>query len=139
MMTEVRVFYATKKGANEHDSEELRARIQVTLLAHLPGKAVTVVGALTDYDERFAHFGTWEGWQLDVATGVRFNDRLPRYHMIIVTDREIGRVTAAILQHALEIRKPVLFFEVDGGTIHHVRGVSTVDSDDWKGGWRVYT
>ena len=139
MMTEVRVFYATKKDANEYDSEELRARIQTTLLAHLPEKAVTVVGALTDYEERFAQYGTWEGWQLDVATGVRFNDRQPRYHMFIVTDREIGRATAAILQGALELRKPVLFFEVGARALHHVRGVSTDDSDDWKGGWRVHT
>ncbi len=138
-MTEVRAFYATKKDANDQDVEMFRADIQTTLLAHLPGKAVEVVNALADYEERFAQFGTWEGWQLDVGTGFRYHDRQPRYHMFIVTDREIGRATAAILQHAMEMRKPVLFFEVGTRALHLVRGVSTVDSDDWKGGWRVYT
>ena len=138
-MSQVRVFYAAKKGVPEGEVEERRAAINAALLPLLPGKDVTVTAAAADFEEHFSKFGTWEGWQLDVATGVRFNDRQPRYHLFAVSDREVGRSTAATLQQALEAKKTVLFFAEEAGVFYKVRGIDTIDTEDWKSGWRVHT
>ena len=135
-MSEMRIFYAARKGAPRHEVEAVMTSIRDVVRRttnHLVDPVIT--SAEDDFNANYARLGGWEGWQREVATGIRFSDREPGYHTYVISDLDFGRATAEILRQALEAKKLVLFFDADRGSLERVERILTVDSNNWKAGW----
>ena len=135
-MDEMRIFYGARKGAPPHEVDviiaSMRDAIQRTT-NYLVDPVITP--AEDDFNANYARLGGWEGWQREVATGVRFSDRTPLYHTYVVSELDFGRATSEILRQALEAGKLVLFFDADRNVLEKIERVLAVDSNNWKSGW----
>ena len=132
-----RVFYATRRSTRKEATDLLAAEIRAAF-DQLNSIAVTwaLILAEDDYDEHFPRLG-WAAWERDVAEGVVFNDRTPRFHVFVVTDIDVGKTTASILRQALSAGKPVLFFDPSTKQFQRVGRVREVDPDCWVSGWSL--
>lgn len=131
-----RAFLATPRHMGAEATE--------TYLSHIVGKMGVpenrVDLAEKVFEDSFASLGGWQEWIEFVATGVDFLSREPRYLVIFCVVRDVGRATAQIVGRALEAGKLVAFMEEnpdEGLLLWEVRGVETVDSENWQQGWRL--
>jgi hypothetical protein len=134
--SEYRVFYAAGKGANPvavfADADFVKVG-----LTDIVGTKVTVICAHEEWAHSFATIGSWDGWARDVATGRRYPDYEPKYHVFVCPDLQIGKATAQILELALAERKPVLYWPSNSMTPVKVIGVNEDDPQNYKGGWSL--
>jgi hypothetical protein len=138
MTRELRAFYATRKDTPAHIvSEHLLALSEAFRKALGGAVGAVLTSAEDDYNANFGRLGGWEPWQRDVATGIRFSDREPRYHIYVVTEMDVGRATAEILKQALRAAKVVMYFDLERNALERVVGVVDVNADDWKYGWSI--
>lgn len=132
-----------------HDTDEFLAQLKadVTVLLAAYGPA-DVVLARDDYAANFTRCGGWDGWSIDVASGIDPVSREPRYHAYVVPSARVGKATAAILDRALRLGKPVFRFTPAkyaglggqrSGTFAGVRAITCVNERDFKAGWEVRT
>lgn len=122
------IFYA---HAKHHSNADIDAAVEQLRTA----TGATVVAGRDDFSENFARCGGWDAWCRDVAAGIRYHDRKPRYDAIICPDRIIGKATATIVEVALERGKPVLYWQ-PGEEARVVWDVETSENEDsWKAGW----
>jgi hypothetical protein len=82
-----------------------------------------------------ARLGGWDAWETNVATGVRYTDRQPLFHAVVLTDVEFGKATASIVRQALTAHKLVMFIEPQTYDLSRVGQVVTIDDSNWKTGW----
>lgn len=137
-MKTLRLFYATRKDAQDYEVASVVTSLQRAVTQLTQGAmAVEVTSAKQDFEARFAQLGGWDAWILDVAAGVRYDDRQPRFHAFAVTDLQVGRATAGILRAALERKKLVLWFSSDTGKLHRVGQIAEDDPTNWQQGWSV--
>ena len=140
-MTETRyktayvVFLASPKDSLPSEVDEAYIDVLQRFEKGIPFAAVMVVRAEDDYKENFARCGGWSEWTRDVGAGLNYEDRTPRFNAIACTTQDIGRATAQIVEAGLEARRMVVC-RVDG-KLRQVAGVETVDSENWKSGWRL--
>lgn len=137
-MSEFRVFHALRKGASPQEAQTLRTEIRESLRKLVPDLNVLVVSGEDDFNENMARLGGWDAWEHDVATGVNYADRQPRFHAIILTDTEFGKATASITRQALTASKLVMFYDSRTAELHRVEKVMTLDENNWKTGWCVH-
>ena len=132
----MRIFYAARKNAPRHEIEAVIASIREAV-RRVSNHAVdpVITAAEDDFDANYARLGGWEGWQREVATGVRFSDREAHYHTYVISDMDFGRATSEILRQALEGEKLVMFFDADQSLLQRVGRVLAVDRNNWKSGW----
>ncbi len=135
----VSILYATRRAASAQEVSALSQAIQAAFDRLQqdgdPSVQIKIVPASEEFESNFARCGGWDAWAKDVATGVGFADRKPRYRGFVLTDHEVGRATASIVEQGLEAGKPVFFFE--DGELRHVRKVEEADTDNWQSGWRL--
>ena len=80
----------------------------------------------------------WDGYIDHVSVGRDFYSRKPNFDILILPQRQLGRVTAQISQKFLEQKKPVLFLErIPTWTYQNVTEVVTLDDENWKQGWSI--
>jgi hypothetical protein len=131
-----RIFLAHPKGLDDGELEALRQRAQGALEKLSAGRAaVQVTLGKDDFDARWSTLGSWEAWAKEVAIGVGWADREPRYHAIVVVDKRLGNATRLIVQHAMAAGKPVLRLHEDE-MLTVVQAVVQV-GESWKDGWEV--
>jgi len=135
VVDEFRVFHALRKGAPPQEAAALKADIRESLRRVAPTLNVIVTDAVEDFDVNMARLGGWDGWESDVAMGVRYSDRAPRFHAIVLTDSEFGKSTASIARQALTAGKLVLFMEPQTRDLARVAEIITLDENNWKSGW----
>jgi hypothetical protein len=135
MSSDFRVFHALRKGASPMEAQTLRAEIKDALRRIVPDLNVVVTSAEEDFNENMARLGGWDAWEHDVATGIRYDDRQPRFHAIIITDSEFGKATSSIVRQALTASKLVLFYDSNSTDLNRVEKVITLDEHNWKTGW----
>ena len=135
-MEEMRIFYGARKGAPPHEVEAIVSALR-NVVRRTTNELVdpVITTAEDEFNANYARLGGWEGWQREVATGVRFSDRSPLYHTYVVTELDFGRATAEILRQALEAGKLVLFFDAGRNALEKIERVIAVDSNNWKSGW----
>jgi hypothetical protein len=121
VIEEFRVFHALRKGASIQEALSFKTEIREALRRVVPTLNVRL--------------GGWDAWEHDVATGVRYSDRAPRFHAFVITETTFGKATASILRQALTAGKLVLFYDPQAVTISRVGEVITVDESNWKTGW----
>ena len=137
-MSEYKVFLATPKGALDTEVESAYATVQDKFQKSVPeGIKVSVTRALDDWNDNFKRCGSWDAWTHDVAAGVDYEFRTPRYNAIVCTTENVGRATAQIVEHALEAKKMVAV-QANGDT-KRVYGVTAIDPENWKAGWQLDT
>ena len=137
-MSEFRVFHALRKGAAPQEAQALKDQIRDVLRRIMPELTVTVTSAEQDFNDHMARLGGWDAWEHDVATGIRYSDRAPRFHAIVLTDEYFGKATASIARQALTANKLVLFLDPDTSTLDRVDGIQTLDESNWKTGWAAH-
>lgn len=135
MVDEFRVFHALRKGAPPQESAALKTDIREAIRRVLPTLNVVVISAEEDFTANMARLGGWDAWEHDVATGVQYSDRAPRFHAIVLTDTEFGKATASIARQALTAGKLVLFMEPQTRDLARVSEIVTLDESNWKSGW----
>lgn len=126
-----RVFFAHRKNEDRFSIEEA-----LEAAAHLLGPDTHIVSGVRDWEDHFGRCGGWTGWTRDVAQGVDYLTRAPRYDAFIVPDADIGKATRDIVAFALDVKKPVLYWQ-PGGVASRVVGVAPNESGDWKAGWTL--
>jgi hypothetical protein len=137
-MSEYKVFLATPKGALDTEVESAYATVQVKFQQSVPdGVAVSVTRAVDDWTSNFKRCGSWDAWAHDVAAGVDYEFRTPRYNAVVCTTETVGKATAQIVEHALEAEKMVAV--QTNGTVQRVYGVEAIDPENWKAGWHLTT
>jgi len=134
--SEYRVFYAAGKGANPVTVFADAAAVKIGLTDTL-GTKVTVICAHEEWAHSFATVGSWDGWTRDVATGRRYPDYEPKYHIFVCPDAQIGKATAQILELAIAERKPVLYWPPSSMDPVKVVAVSEDDPQNYTGGWSL--
>jgi hypothetical protein len=133
---ELRVFVAHRKD-DALDLGALKAEIQQALDAEAKGRrTVKVTLGREDYLARSSSLGSWAAWIRDVATGLDYVTREPRFHAYVVPDERIGKATAEIIGAALNLRKPVLRWLGDGA-FRPISLVQKVAPRDFKSGWQI--
>lgn len=135
MPVEFRVFHALRKGASQQESQTLSTEIREAMRRIVPDLNVVVTSAEADFNDNMARLGGWDAWEHDVATGVRYADREPRFHAIILTDTEFGKATSSIARQALTAGKLVMYYESSTTDLHRVGEIITLDEHNWKTGW----
>ncbi len=137
-----RFLYAHPYAMDEIESLYVASMIKDKIYARMADRGIrsvriTVVSGRKDYEKFFPKTGTWEGWQgnvvtrCDATTGKRF------YSGYVVTGDTCGKATAAILQHALQERRPVFHYDVDTGQMVRVVSIENGDPDDWTNGFNI--
>jgi hypothetical protein len=134
-MDEFRVFHALRKGAPPQEASQLKIELREALRRIVPQLSVAVTSAEEDFNTNMARLGGWDAWEHDVATGVRYSDRQPRFHAVALTELEFGKATANIVRQALTAGKLVLHLEPQTRDLGRVGHVVTVDDSNWKLGW----
>lgn len=135
MSDEFRVFHALRKGAPPQEAAALKLQIQSAVQRSAPELNVVVTSAEEDFAANMARLGGWDAWETNVATGVRYTDRQPLFHAVVLTDIEFGRATASIVRQALAAHKLVMFIEPQTYDLSRVGQVVTIDDSNWKTGW----
>ena len=135
MSEEFRVFHALRKGAPPQEATQLKNEIKGAIYRVVPHLYVVVVSAEDDFNLNMPRLGGWDAWEHDVATGIQYSDRQPRFHAIVLTELEFGKATASIVRQALTAGKLVLHLEPQTRDLSRVGGVVTVDESNWKLGW----
>ena len=125
------VFYAHRKG-----DDTLAVQEAIEMATALIGNDAIVVSGVIDYERNFARCGSWNGWTYDVAKGVDYATRKPRYDVFLIPDVEIGKATRDIIQHALDVRKPVLYWR-PGEKPQTVVAVASNENESWANGWSL--
>lgn len=124
----MRAFYA-------HPGGNVLIQELVDLKASLIAKGLEadVVPGVSDYGKNYK--GSWEDWQKGVVHRVNFVTKKPVYDLFVVPGDDCGRATAAILEEALSVGKPVFWWD-GNGAFERVSGVALFDPEDWQHGWR---
>ena len=135
MSDEFRVFHALRKGAPPQEAAALKLQIQSAVQRSAPELIVVVTSAEEDFAANMARLGGWDAWETNVATGVRYTDRQPLFHAVVLTDIEFGKATASIVRQALAAHKLVMFIEPQTYDLSRVGQVVTIDDSNWKTGW----
>jgi hypothetical protein len=129
-----RIFLAHSKS----DDNVLALVEKTQKLAESMAAAGVRIEVISGRDHHMANFrrcGSWDSWAREVATGVHPITREPRFDMIVVPAGPLGKATKEICEHALGASKPVLI--LDSGVLLRASRVVTVDSQDFKSGWRL--
>ena len=135
MSSDFRVFHALRKGASPMEATTLRNEIKDALRRIVPDLNVVMTSGEDDFNENMARLGGWDAWEHDVATGIRYDDRQPRFHAIILSDSEFGKATASIARQALTSNKLVMFYDSRTTDLNRVSEIITLDEHNWKTGW----
>jgi hypothetical protein len=132
-MEDLRAFLAHAKGDDPNAIADMtrRAALALRLIAH--GRSVVVTSGISDWERHFSRCGSWPAWARDVAQGVDYLSREPRYHTFIVPTERVGAGTAQVIQGALGVGKPVLRLDEESLTV--VTECEKVAQGDWKTGW----
>lgn len=126
------VFIAHNKGESPNRIAEVSAWAQTCV----PGSVVTT--GEQEWAARFAQAGGWAAWTRDVGAGTDLDGR-PRYAVIVVPSRVVGRATAQIINAALGAGKIVVFYDAPTGRASSVVRVDETDEESWKAGYTVVT
>jgi hypothetical protein len=132
---DLRAFLANAKGdaPDAIDDMVTRAALALRLIAH--GRPVVVVSGFDDYQRHAARCGSWDAWCRDVAQGIDYLSREPRYHAIVLPSSRVGAATAKIVEIAFFVGKPVLL--LDGKNLSQAKTITKVAERDWQKGWEV--
>lgn len=139
---EKRIFVAHPRALTYGPLVELKA--QVTALARqlktregLPCEPIVTLGR-DDFEANAETLGGWDAWCKNVATGIDYVSREPRFHAIIVAPApEVGKATAQIIRAAFAASKPVLVIEPGGAGLIPAQRIVQHDPRDFRAGWRV--
>lgn len=135
-----RVFLAHPKDETPNDAEQAALR-QCLVALGMPGAgdpcAVEFITGESDFHANAQRYGGWAGWPSSVATGKEYRGNIiaPRFDYIVVLPRPtIGKGTADIIRAALEVQKPIFFF--DGKRIARVQRI-VYNGGDFRNGWSI--
>ena len=134
-MSEVRFFLAHAK------SDEGERLIALISAAHMAisrvanGKPYTLTTGRDFFEQHFKRLGSWAAWATEVATGFEYLTRRPHFDAILVPAGRVGAGTAAIVEKALAISKPVYAYQ--GEKSARVVGVSCESKKDWQTGYKL--
>jgi hypothetical protein len=134
-----RVFIAAAKDADPEKVDAIAEVAREKFGAALSERGIDgleVVKASDDFNANFARCGSWDAWINDVARGVDYMFRTPRYNAIVVLTEYVGKATGSIVRIALQNDRMVILMGENGGS-ERVMGIEEIDPNDYKGGWRV--
>ena len=134
-MAEYRVLLMDPMDASPAEVEAAKDAVVNGLVSAAPHINVTCILATDERNDSFTDQGSWDAWCTYVATGIHYEQRTPLFNAIAVMSEVMGRATASIMEQALEARR--LGVLVREGQLKQVVAVETVDSEDWKSGWRA--
>jgi len=124
------IFLALPKATTDEKAESYKQVVKNMT----QGKA-TITTSKEDFTSNFAQSGSWDSWIGDVAEGIDFVTRKPKYQAIICVERIVGRATAQIVERSLSAKKIVTLLE--DGMVRQITNVKTVDENNWISGWEL--
>ena len=136
-MPEYRVLLMDPFTASPSAVNTARDALVSSLEDSAPHINVTCILGTDEKDNSFSEQGSWDAWCTHVATGIDFEQRTPLFNAIAVMDERMGKATASIMSQALEAGRMGII--VNNGGVKRVVSVGTIDSEDWKAGWRAIT
>lgn len=131
-----RFFLAHPKSMDALEIERVGQAVLHFMQAKQPGMEIVLTSGRDDYDRNFSRCGSWDAWATDVAIGLDYMSREPRYHGFVATDRVIGAATARIVERALGAAKPVWVWHDDLRALVTIGRITRV-AQDFKAGWRL--
>lgn len=106
-----RVFFAHRRDATDWPLGRVAVE-RIFRAAIGDARTVEVRAGYEDWHERFKFCGSWDAWAIDVGAGTTYGTQEPRYHAIVVPDRDgLGRATEQIVRVALAKHKPVFWYD----------------------------
>jgi len=128
-----RFFFAHPKAMAADEITNTRTALLQWMKVKQPEIAIELTSGRDDYDRHFARCGSWDSWAEDVATGIDYMSREPRFHGFIVPGKSVGAATARILRSALSARKPVWIWTGAGLVpVYSLSRVGTSFKDGWS-------
>jgi hypothetical protein len=127
------VFIAHPKAMPDAELAALKADVEGILRESKADATVTL--GRDDFDVHFARCGSWNGWALDVSSGIHPVTREPRYTHFVVPGTRVGKATASILLDALARGKKVIVYEEGKfkGPFHSVvRVIGGTPQNGWE-------
>ena len=134
-----RIFLAHSSSA---DPKELRAQAGklLDLLQEkfkTKGDAYPTLQVVLGREDHRRHWaGNWEAWQASIVDRQDFMTGHPVYSIFVVPDGFCGRATAGILNRALKVNRPVMWWDGES-RLERVSAIHMDDPDDWSSGFRV--
>jgi len=100
-----------------------------------PQVAITITTSDKEHLQNFSRLGGWVPWIEYVATGTRYDDRMPVYNVYMIYETDLGRANADIFRKALEAGKLCMHLDLSTEALNHVDRIVDVDPNNWKNGW----
>lgn len=136
-MKTLRAFLAHPKGIEGADLDSLYRKVGAALTAKYSDIVLVMITGKDEWHSSFKAQGSWKAWCRYVALGENFATRGPLYDLFIVAPEiTIGAATKDIVELALSKRKTVAFWSQAHG-FQRVRGITTLDTENFKSGWCV--
>lgn len=129
-----RFFFAHPKAMAADEITNTRTALLAWMQARQPSIEVELTSGRDDYDQHFKRCGSWDAWAEDVATGITYATREPRFHGFIIPGRSCGAATARIVRSALNARKPVWCWT--GSGLVPIYSLERA-GNSFKDGWRL--
>jgi trans-2-enoyl-CoA reductase len=133
-MSAYRVFLAHPKGLSGEEVARMEGAVRAYMKAKQPTLDIEVTTGFADWERHFKRLGSWDAWILDVAKGVDYTTREPRYTHFVVPEGAMGKATADILSTAMAVGKEVLIW--NGASLRLASSVRKV-GEDFRTGWRI--
>ena len=125
------VFYGHRKG-----EDGLAVQEAIEAAAGMLGPEAIVVSGVLDHERHYARCGSWNAWAYDVARGVDYSSRKPRYDVFLIPDMDVGKATRDIINHAIDAGKLVFYWR-PGQKAFRVTGVAPNENESWIDGWSL--
>ncbi len=133
-MPSYRFFIAHPKSYSEEEIARLTGAVRAHMQMKQPGVEIVLGSGRDDHAAHFNRLGSWDAWAADVAVGIFFESREPRYHGFVVPEGPLGKATAQILHAALQAGKPVWIWD---GVSLRIAGEIRQVGTDFKNGWVI--
>lgn len=140
-----RIFYAHSAAEDEATTREvcteMAQKFKAKFAKHYsqfdltPGKEirVSVIPGRVDFEANFQ--GDWDAWAGSISQRLDSITLKPHFDLIVVPNEYVGRATAAIVNVAVLVGRPVFLFK--DSTISRISQVKIGDPDDWQGGFEL--
>ena len=145
-MDALRVFLAHPKHWSDEDVDQAvrdLTKLYETGLrrtaerAGEPARAVQVIAGRDDFKKAKQVGKGWRDWATSVSGNLM--DGRPRFHRVLIPNREIGRATADILKACIDRNRDVRLWNPATDSLVKVTGVKVRNPDSWQSGWVVVT
>ena len=128
----MRVFLACPPSMEREDAIEPTNDLKQILQGM---KDLDVITSIEEFDRSFTKRGGWSEWIEFIANGKHYTSQKPLFECYVMTQQEVDKATAQIVERALKTGKPVFYME--GLTLRQVQRVRHVFDSPEVESWQL--